>query len=136
MCTCSHETHVKCLWLKAAAESQLKYLLYGWTLWLHCHNHVYTATVVLDFSVGMRGACPREMVTYTCTVNQGFVLEWVVLDWIIEPFVSIADPIRFVLDSTPVGRSVDCNGVTPPQCSNITFVATFTITTNRMWSCG
>ena len=87
----------------------------------------YTATVVLNSSVGMGQACTGEMVTYTCTVNQGFVL-----DWIIEPFISIADPIRFALGSTPVGRSVDCNGITPPQCSNITFGATFTNTANRM----
>ena len=87
----------------------------------------YVATVVLNSSVGMRQVCPGEMVTYTCTVNQGFAL-----DWIVEPFVSIGDPIRFVLDSTPVGRSVDCNGVTPPQCSNITFMAFFTNTANRI----
>ena len=84
---------------------------------------LYAATVVLDSSV----ACPGEMVTYTCTVNQG-----VALDWIVEPFVPIGDPIRFVLDSTPVGRSVDCNGISPPQCSNITFVAIFTSTANRI----
>ena len=82
------------------------------------------ATVVLDSSVGMRQACPGEMVTYTCTVVQGFTL-----DWLVEPFFS---RIRFMLDSTPVGRSVDCNDVTPPQCSNISFVATFTNTANPM----
>ena len=82
------------------------------------------ATVVLDSSVGMRQACPGEMVTYTCTVVQGFTL-----DWLVEPFFS---RIRFMLDSTPVGRSVYCNDVTPPQCSNISFVATFTNTANRM----
>ena len=87
----------------------------------------YAAIVVLNSSVGMRQACPGETVTYTCTVNQGFAL-----DWIVEPFISIGDPIRFVLDSTPVGRSVDCNGVTPPQCTNITFMAIFTNTANRI----
>ena len=87
----------------------------------------YAATVVLNSSMGIRQVCPGEMVTYTCTVNQGFAL-----DWIVEPFISIGDPIRFVLDSTPVGRSVDCNGVTPPQCSNITFMAIFTNIANRI----
>ena len=87
----------------------------------------YAASVVLNSSMGMRQVCPGEMVTYTCTVNQGFAL-----DWIVEPFISIGDPIRFVLDSTPVGRSVDCKGVTPPQCSNITFVAIFTNNANRI----
>ena len=96
------------------------------------HDHVYNvvlhpATVVLNSSVGMRGACPGEMVTYTCTVNQG-----IALDWIVEPFISGSTRIRFVLGSTPVGRSVDCNGVSPPQCDNIDFVATFTNTANPM----
>ena len=75
-----------------------------------------TATVVLNSSVGMRQACPGEMVTYTCTVNQGFFL-----DWIVEPFA---------LGSTPLGSSVDCNAVSPPQCDNYDFVATFTNTAN------
>ena len=74
-----------------------------------------------------RRPCSGEMVTYSCTVTQGFALEWIV-----EPIILGSDPIQFVLGTTPVGRSVDCNGVTPPQCSNIIFVATFTNTTNRM----
>ena len=84
------------------------------------------ATVALDSSVGMRGTCPGETVTYTCTVNQGFLLEWIV-----EPFLYGSTHIRFALGSTPLGSSVDCNGVSPPQCDNIDFVATFTNTANR-----
>ena len=75
----------------------------------------------------MRQACHGEVVTYSCTVTQGFALQWIV-----EPFILDRDPIQFVLDTTPIGRSVDCNGVTPPQCNDITFVATFTNTTNHM----
>ena len=93
---------------------------------LHCNVVLHTATVVLDSSVGMRGACPGEMVTYTCTVIQG-----IALDWIVEPFISGTD-IRF-RNSTPTDmRSVDCNEVTPPQCDNINFIATLTNTANSM----
>ena len=84
----------------------------------------YAATLVL---VDMRQGCSGEMVTYSCTVTQGFALQWIV-----DPFIVGSDPIQFVLGTTPVGRSVDCNGVTPPQCSNIIFVATFTNAANRM----
>ena len=84
----------------------------------------YPATLVL---VDMRQGCSGEMVTYSCTVTQGFALQWIV-----DPFIVGSDPIQFVLGITPVGRSVDCNGVTPPQCSNIIFVATFTNATNHM----
>ena len=86
---------------------------------------MHTATVVLDSSVGMRQVCPEEMVTYTCTVNQGFVLNWVV-----EPFLNGSTRIRFLLGSTPLGRSVNCSDVSPPQCDNIDFLATFTNTAN------
>ena len=88
---------------------------------------IHAATVVLNSSVGVRGVCPGEMVTYTCTVIQG-----IGLDWIVEPFISGSTCIRFVLGSTPLGRRVDCNGVSPTQCDNIDFVATFTNTANPM----
>ena len=91
-----------------------------------CNVVLHTATVVLDSSVGMRGVCPGERVTYTCTVTQG-----IALDWIVEPFISGTD-IRF-RNSTPTNsRSVDCNSVSPPQCDNINFMVTLTNTTNSM----
>ena len=92
------------------------------------HDHVLYAaqTVVLDSSVGMRQVCPGETVTYTCIVNQGFALEWIV-----EPFISGNDPIRFLLDTTPIRTSVDCSDRTPPQCDNFDFVTTFTSITSE-----
>ena len=94
-------------------------------LLVSCH-YATAQTVVLDSSVGMRQACPGEMVTYTCTVTQGFRL-----DWIVEPFISSGDPLRFT-STTPTQSSMDCNDVIPPQCDNIDFVATLTNTTNSM----
>ena len=93
---------------------------------MHCIVVLYAASVVLNSSVGVRGVCPGERVTYTCTVTQG-----IALDWIVEPFIS-GTGIRF-RNSTPTDmRSVDCNEVTPPQCDNINFIATLTNTTNSM----
>ena len=77
--------------------------------------------------MGTRQPCPGETVTYTCTLNQGFQL-----DWIVEPYITGSTRIRFMLDATPIGRSMDCNDVSPPQCDNINFVATFTNTANPM----
>ena len=92
--------------------------------YVHVHFLVAAQTVVLDSSVGMRQACPGEMVTYTCTVNQGAVLEWIV-----EPFISGNDTILFV-STTPTGRSVNCNDVAAVQCADFNFVATLTNTSN------
>ena len=84
-----------------------------------------TATVVvLDSSVGMRQACPREMVTYTCTVNQGFQL-----DWIVEPFLPTSARIQFT-STAPIGSRLDCNSVASVQCENFEFVATLIATAN------
>ena len=85
---------------------------------------LYTATVVLDSSVGMRRACPGEMVTYTCTVTQGFQL-----DWIVEPFLPTTARIQFT-STTPTGSRLDCSGVTAVQCEDFLFVATLTNTAN------
>ena len=72
-------------------------------------------------------SCPNEMVTYTCSVGQG-----VALDWIFTPVVSNNDPIRFTPNTQPAMRRVECSDLTPPQCDNITFVATLTNIDNRM----
>ena len=82
------------------------------------------ATVVLDSSVGMRGACPGEMVTYTCTVNQGFQL-----DWIVEPFLPTSARIQFT-STTSIGSRLDCSGVASVRCEDFDFVATLTATVN------
>ena len=74
------------------------------------------ATVVLDSSV----ACPGEMVTHTCTVRQGGVL-----DWIVEPFLPESARIQF-LTTRPIGSSLDCNAISTLQCADFDFVATLT----------
>ena len=76
-------------------------------------------TVVLDSSVGMRQVCSGEPVTYTCTVNQGFLLEWIV-----EPFAPISDTIQFA--STSDMRSIDCDNFATINCTKLNFVATLT----------
>ena len=88
------------------------------------HNVLYAATVVLNSSVGMRQACPGEMVTYTCTVNQGIGLEWIV-----EPFLPANDPIQFTSTDT-VGSRLDCSAVAAVRCEDFEFVAILTNTAN------
>ena len=79
--------------------------------------------VVLNSSVGMRQACPGETVTYTCTVNQGFALQWAV-----DPYIGPArNQIRFTT-STPIGTTVECN-VTAENCTDFDYVATLTTLT-------
>ena len=72
----------------------------------------------------MRQACPGEVMTYTCTVNQGADLEWIV-----EPFISGSTRILF-RSIDPTGRSVGCNDVAAVQCTDFNFVATYTNLTN------
>ena len=92
------------------------------------YNYTYfpvcAASVVLNSSMGMRGACPGETVTYTCAVNQGFVLEWIV-----EPFLPTSARIQFTT-TTDIGSRLDCNSVAAVQCEDFNFVATLTATAN------
>ena len=75
--------------------------------------------------MGMRQACPGETVTYTCTVTQGFALKWIV-----EPFISGNDPIRFT--STTDRRIVNCNNFATVHCTDFNFVATLINIANTM----
>ena len=96
------------------------------TMFVYClvlYVVLYTATVVLNSSV----ACPREMVTYTCTVRQGAIL-----DWIVEPFLPESARIQFLLSTASIGSSFDCSGVSTVQCTDLNFVATLTNTANPM----
>ena len=85
---------------------------------------ICAATLVLRSSVGTRQACPRETVTYTCTVNQGFQL-----DWIVEPFLPTSARIQFT-SIAPIGSRLDCSTVTAVRCEDFDFVATLTNTAN------
>ena len=85
------------------------------------YNHIlYTATVILDFNV----ACPGEVVTYTCTVRQGALL-----DWVVEPFLPASARIQF-LSTRAIGSSLDCNDSSAVNCADLDFVATLTNRTN------
>ena len=85
-------------------------------------NTLPTGTVVLNSTL----ACPEEMVTYTCTVRQGGVL-----DWIVEPFLPASDPIQFLLNIASTGSSFDCRSVSAVNCTDLDFVATLTNIANR-----
>ena len=62
--------------------------------------------------------------TYTCTVNQGFALEWIV-----EPFLPGSAGIKFT-STTSFGSRLDCSAVTAVQCEDFQFEATLTNTSN------
>ena len=70
--------------------------------------------------MGTRPVCPGEMVTYTCTVPQGLLLEWIV-----EPFLPANDPVQFQSSDNP-GSNTDCNDFPTVNCSDFDFVATLT----------
>ena len=69
-------------------------------------------------------ACPGKVVTYTCTVRQGAIL-----DWIVEPFLSDSARIQF-LSTRPIGSSLDCSSIMSINCTDLDFVATLTNRTN------
>ena len=91
-----------------------------------CNVALHAANVVLNSSLSMRQACPGEMVTYTCTVNQGTALEWIV-----EPFIIDSDPVRFTT-ATTTGTSFDCSGIAAVPCAEFNFVTTLTNITNSV----
>jgi len=70
---------------------------------------------------GRQAVCPGEVVTYTCTVIQGNVLEWVA-----EPFITGTNRLRFSF-STPENTALDCSDSSSAvQCSDFDYQATLT----------
>ena len=62
--------------------------------------------------------------TYTCTVRQGAVL-----DWIVEPFLPDSARIQF-LSTRPIGSRLECSSVSAVNCADLDFVASLTSLTN------
>ena len=84
---------------------------------------MHTATITLTSTLnGRQGACPREVVTYTCTVIQGSILEWTA-----EPFLS-ATELRFTPTTPANSRMVDCDDYVNIQCTVFDFQSTVSIT--------
>ena len=84
---------------------------------------MHTATITLTSTLnGRQGACPREIVTYTCTVTQGSILEWTA-----EPFLSATD-LRFTPTTPANSRMVDRDDYVNIQCTVFDFQSTVSIT--------
>ena len=65
-------------------------------------------TVTLTSSVeqdGRQAACPGEVVTFTCMVNEASRLRWIA-----EPFIPKSDPIDFISVATAGAMAVDDSG--------------------------
>ena len=72
---------------------------------------------------GRQAACPGEVVTYTCTVTQANVLQWVALPFIMSDNTNIP---RFSF-STAENTVLDCsNSSSAVQCSEFDYRATLT----------
>ena len=77
-------------------------------LYLYPQGLMSAQTVTLTSSVeqdGRQAACPREVVTFTCMVNEATRLRWIA-----EPFIPQSDPITFVSAATAGAMAVDDSG--------------------------
>ena len=74
-------------------------------------------TVALTSSVeqdGRQTACPGEVVTFTCEVTDG-----VALSWTAEPYISMSDPIRFLVSDTVGETAMDDSGQFRAAVTNV-----------------
>ena len=70
---------------------------------------------------GRQGACPGEVVTYTCTVIQGGSITWTVASVLVDTSV------RFLATSPPDERQLSCSDSTSTvQCADLDYLANLT----------
>ena len=90
----------------------------------------FAAQVVLTSSVGMGGACPNEMVTYTCAVTQGTTLNWTAVPHIPDNSLTVYSPIplmsnlSFTVTSSLNGTVVYCRGANGNDSSTLNVAGT------------
>jgi len=83
------------------------------------HSHRYLTSTV----DGRQAACPGEVMTCTCTVMQGAVLEWVA-----APYITNTNPSRpQFTPTTPENTALDCSDSSSVvQCPDFDYQATLT----------
>ena len=77
-----------------------------------------TLTSTLD---GRQTACPGEMVTFTCTVVQAFLI-----DWTAEPFIGESNRLQFSHRTPAEDRVIDCSDNSTVPCVDLDYRATLT----------
>ena len=96
--------------------------LHTWLPLSLCHHAGITAELVYNLSSpvatvtltstldGRQAACPGEVVTYTCNVNQGFVLGWTAVPVLVDAtFVAFRPSDSMMLGCDNVSSPVQCN---------------------------
>ena len=87
---------------------------------LACITHV--ATTILSSTLdGRQTACPGEVVTYTCTVTQAFLLEWTA-----EPFINETNRLQFSRSTPAEDRVIDCSDSSTVPCTDLDYRTTLT----------
>ena len=87
---------------------------------LACITHV--ATTILSSTLdGRQTACPGEVVTYTCTVTQAFLLEWTA-----EPFINETNRLQFTRSTPAEDRVIDCSDSSTVPCADLDYRTTLT----------
>ena len=87
---------------------------------LACITHV--ATTILSSTLdGRQTACPGEVVTYTCTVTQAFLLEWTA-----EPFINETNRLQFSRSTPAEDRVIDCSDSSTVPCADLDYRTTLT----------
>ena len=86
------------------------------------YNDIQPPCMTLTSSMdGRQAVCPGEVVTYTCTVIQGIVLEWVAV-----PLITNRNLLQFS-SSTPDNTVLCCSdSFSVVQCSDFDYQATLT----------
>ena len=78
---------------------------------------ISTATITLTSSV-VGQACPGEVVTYTCMVDQAATVGWTAAPVLTDPTA-----VLFIPSSDQTTR--DCSAISSIQCSDLNFYANF-----------
>ena len=91
-------------------------------LYCMCSNYYIAATVALTSTLDERQtACPGEVVTYTCTVTQAFLI-----DWTAEPFITETNRLQFSRSTPAKDRVIDCSDNSTLLCADLDYQATLT----------
>ena len=87
---------------------------------LTCNTRAATITLTSTLD-GRQTACPGEVVTYTCSVTQA-----VLIDWIAEPFIGESSRLQFSRSTPAEDRIIDCSDSSTVPCADLDYQATLT----------